>query len=85
MQKSMFVSRNSVGATDILPEWDRDHTETAAWSYDIEGNAEKWVERFFDLANKKTEQLHKVACLCFDDHHIKKEELDSVREFSEVC
>ena len=35
---------------------------------------------------KKTEQqLHKVSSNCLDDHQIKKEELESVGELSEVC
>ena len=31
-----------------------------AWSYDMEGHAQKCVERYCDLANKKVEQLYKV-------------------------
>ena len=47
-----------------------------AWSNDMEGHAQKCVERYGELANKK---------LCLDDHHFKKEELESVGELSEVC
>ena len=36
--------------------------------------------------NKKvTEELCKVSNACLDDHHFKKEELESVGELSEVC
>ena len=36
-------------------------------------------------AIKKTEQLYRVSSPCFDDHHFKKEELESVGEFSKGC
>ena len=49
--------------------------KTSAWSYDMEGHARKCVERYRELANKKTEQLCKVSHPCFDDHQINKEEL----------
>ena len=45
----------------------------------------KCVERYCELANKKTEQLYKVSTPCLDDHHLKKEELESIRELSKVC
>ena len=38
-----------------------------AWSYDMEGHAEKCVERCFELANKKAKQFYKVTCSCLDD------------------
>ena len=47
-----------------------------AWSHDVEGHARKCVERYCELANKKTEQLHKVSHPCLDDHQIRKEELE---------
>ena len=31
------------------------------------------------------EQLHKVSNPCLDDHQIKKEELESIGELSDVC
>ena len=45
----------------------------------------KCVERSCELANKKTEQFFKVTSPCLDDHHFKKEELESVGELSDVC
>ena len=75
---------NSVGATEKLPGWKKPHA-TVAWSYDMEGHAQKCVERKCELANNKTEQLYKVSRPCLDDHHFKKEELDSVGELSKVC
>ena len=48
----------------------------------------KCMERYRELANrnrKRTEQLYKVSSPCLDDHQIKKEEPESVGEWSEVC
>ena len=77
----MFESRISAGATEKLPGREQLHAKTVALSYDTEGHAQKCVERFCELANKKTEQLKKVSSPCLDDHHVKKEELESVGEF----
>ena len=73
----MFESRISSGATEKLPGWDKPRAKTSAWSYDMEGHSRKCMERYCDLANKKTEQLYKVSHLCLDDHQIKKEELEN--------
>ena len=43
------------------------------------------VERFFELANKTTQQLYKVSTPCIDDHHFKEEEMKYVGELSQVC
>ena len=37
------------------------------------------------LANKTTQQLHKVATPCIDDHQFTEEEMKSVGELSKVC
>ena len=50
----------------------------------MEGNAKKCVERYCELANKTTQQLHTVATPCLDDHHF-KEEMRSVGELSTGC
>ena len=52
----------------------------------MEGHAEKCVERYCELANKTTEQLHTVATPRMDDHQFKEEEeIGSVGELSKVC
>ena len=51
----MFESRISEGATVKLPGG----RNLTAWSYDMEGHAQKCVERYSELANKKVEQLKK--------------------------
>ena len=57
----------------------------SSWSYDMEGYAKKCVERYCELADKTTQQLHKVSTPCTDDHHFKEEELKFVAELSKVC
>ena len=54
-------------------------------SYDMEGHAKKCVERYCELAKKTTQQLHKVATPCMDDHKPKEEKLGSVGQLSTVC
>ena len=51
----------------------------------MEGHGKKCVERYCELANKTTQQLHKVSTPCIDDHHLKEEEMKSVGEFTPVC
>ena len=76
---------NSAGATHKFFLGGKNLTKkTVAWSYDVEGHAKKCVERYCILANKKTEKLYKVSTTCLDDHHFKKEELESVGELSKV-
>ena len=50
-----------------------------------DGHAQKSVERYCVLANKKVEQLYKVSHPCLDDHKFKQEELETVGELTEVC
>ena len=58
----------------------------SSWSYDMEGQAKKCVERYCELANKTTQRLYKVATPCMDDHQFKEEEeIASVGELSTVC
>ena len=51
----------------------------------MERHAKKCVERYCELANRTTQQLHKLSTPCIDDHHFKEEELKSVGELSKVC
>ena len=51
----------------------------------MEGHAKKCVERYYELANRTTQQLYKVSTPCIDDHHFKEEELKSVGELSKLC
>ena len=62
----MFESRISAGATEKLPEWEKLHAKTVAWSYDTEGHARKCAKRYCELANQKVEQLYKGSSPCLD-------------------
>ena len=81
----MFELRIPGGAIEKLPGREKPHSKTVAWSYDMEGHARKCVERYCELANNKVEPLYKVSSLCLDDHHFKKEELESVGGVSKLC
>ena len=71
--------RGVSGETTILSNF-----RIPSWSYDMEGHAKKCVERYCELSNKTTKQLHKVYTPCIDDHHLKEEEMKSVGELSQV-
>ena len=85
--RDMFVSRISAGAKEKLATTTSGKlgAETISWSYDMEGDAKKCVERFCELANKTSQQFFKVATPCMDDHQLKEEENESVGELSTVC
>ena len=79
----MFESRTSAGDPEKLPY--SENLRISSWSFDMEGQAKKCVERYCELANKTTQQLCKVSTPCIDDHHLKEEELKSVGDLSQVC
>ena len=79
--RTMFESRISEERTEKLPC--SENLIISLWSHDMEGNAQKCVERYCELANKTTQQLYKVSTPCIDDHHFKEEELKSVGELSQ--
>ena len=81
----MFESRIFAGGTEKLSGWQKPQAHTVAWSYDMEGHAQKCVARCCEVANKKVEQLYNVSHPCLDEHQFKKEELESVGELLEVC
>ena len=74
----MFEPKISVGAEKL-------GANISSWSYDMEGDAKKCVERYCELANRTTQQHYKVSTPCIDDHHFKEEEMKSVGELSIVC
>ena len=86
--RDMFEARISAGAREKLPEEASvkpDAEIISSWSCEMEGHARKCLERYCVLANKTTEQSHKVATPWLDDHQFKDEENESVGEFSTVC
>ena len=80
--RNMFVSRISAGANEKLLCAGKLDADISSWSYDMEGQARKCVERYCELANKTTQQLYKVTTPCLDDHQSKEEELGSDGELS---
>ena len=79
--RKMFESRISAEATEKLPGWEKPHAKTVAWSYDMEGHAKKCVERYGELANKKTEPLKKSQLLAWATITSR----ETVGEVSKVC
>ena len=67
---TMFESRISAGGVEKLPF--PQNVRISSWSYDMAGHAKKCVERYFELANKTTQQFYKVSTRCIDDHHIER-------------
>ena len=81
--RTMFESRISAGGTEKRPY--SENFCISSWSYDMAGHAKKCVERYYELANKTTQQLYEVSTPCIDDHHSKEEEMKSVGELSNTC
>ena len=81
--RTMFESRISAEGLEKLPF--PQNLRISSWSYDMAGHAKKCVERYFELANKTTQQLYKESTPCIDDHHFKEEETKSVGELSNTC
>ena len=78
--RGMCESRIFAGATEKLPCSGKPDANISSWSCDMEGHAKKYVERYSELANKTTQQLHKIATPRLDDHQFNEEELESVGE-----
>ena len=78
----MFEFRMSAGGVEkwLYPE--KSEANISSWSYDMEGHAKKCVERCCELANKSTQQLHKVATPTSINSKKKKKD---VGELSKVC
>ena len=79
----MFESRIPAGATEKLPVCEQPHTKTVAWSYDMEGHARKCVERYCELAHKKSGEVKQS--FKWMTINSKKEEVESAGELSQVC
>ena len=83
--RNMFESKISAGVKENLPVSEKSDANIHSWSYEMEGHAKKCVERYCELANKTTQQLHKVATPCLDDHQYNEEENGLVGELTTVC
>ena len=49
----MFASAVSTGATEKLPEWEKSHAKTIAWSYDMEGQVKKVCGKILRTGKKR--------------------------------
>ena len=76
--RDLLESRMSAGGVDKLLHSEKSEAHISSWSFEMDVHAKKCVERYYELANKTTQQLHKVATPCIDDHHFKEEEKGSV-------
>ena len=96
MYSASIQYQNCDGKTDMVLEADqhkhrcqngRDKKtkDITAWSHDMQGHAQKCVKRFWELADKTIDQLHKVSTPCSDDQKMNPENLEIVRELSETC
>ena len=81
--RTMFETRISTVWTEKLPY--SENFRISSCSYDRDGHAKKYVERYCELANKTIQQLYKKSTPCIDDHHFKEEETKSVGELSNTC
>ena len=68
-----FESRISQGAKEKLLCSGTLDADGSSWSREMECHAKKCLERYCELANKTTQQLHKDATPCFDDHQLEEE------------
>ena len=72
----------SAGAIEKLLGSGEVNAQIAAWSFDVEGHAQKCAQGSCELANKKNEHLYKVSTPCIDDHQFKQEEEGTVGDVS---
>ena len=83
--RKMFESRISAGTIQKLLGCAKSHAKTVASSHDMESHAKKCVERYSELANKTIQQLYKVSTQCLDDHHFRKEALQTIGDLPNIC
>ena len=69
--RTMFESRISAGATEKLP-WS-ENLSISSWSYDMEGHANKCVERIVSWQTGRLNNSTRSPTPCIDDHHFKEE------------
>ena len=63
---AIFESRISAGGTEKLPY--SENLRISSWSYDMEGYAEKCVERYREMANKTARNLKEQFCALAASH-----------------
>ena len=79
--RNLFESTISAGATEMTFYSEKLGANISSWSYALEGHAKKCVERYCELAKKKTtQQFFTNRNTMHDDHPFKEEEMRSVGE-----
>ena len=58
--RAMVESRMSTEGIEQFNYSEKSEANISSWSYDMEGHAKKCVDRYCELANKTTQQLHTV-------------------------
>ena len=58
--------------------------KTTAWSDDIKGHAEEFVEPYCELAKKSVSSLQRVATPYIDDHQLSLEDCETKGELSDI-
>ena len=56
-ERNMFESKIFARAEEKLPFSEKRSANISAWSYDVEGHAQKCVERYCELANRTSQQV----------------------------
>ena len=80
--RTMFESRISAGGVEKLPFLKIFVFLHGLMTWLV---MQRCVERYGELTNKTTQQLHKVSTPCIVEHHFEEEEMKSVGELSQVC
>ena len=82
--RNMFESSISAGAMEKLPLTENSDANISSWPHDVGSRAKNAWKDNCELANKTTQQLHRVATPSLDDHQF--EEGNGIcGELSEVC
>ena len=80
MEKDCLFSKLISINTDVKTE-ETNVKDVTARSYDMEGHAQKCVERCCKMAHKTVHQLHtRFPYLVLDDHQVKLKDLEIVGE-----
>ena len=81
MEEQKLFSKLISTSTDVKTEETNPKNITAC-SYDMEGHAQKCVDRCGELAHKKVDQLHQVSKTCLDDHQVEPVDMEIVGDLS---
>ena len=86
MEKSELFNKLVSSSTSTTKNFNKKtkHNVTSL-SHDMQGPAQKCVDRYSTLAHKTRNQSHRVSTPCLDDHFFQNVELETVGALSEVC